>query len=435
MRRPIIYDVTHILHRISVEAPTGIDRIDLDYGGYFGSNPAKIAGGIYYGLKQPQFMSSENVCSLISRIERERRENRPIEQDATFASARGWLLGRRVKQGLDAAKVRDSGNEPKYKFKLKSSPYLRYMKFWGSSSELGRLPENAIYLNIAQHAFEYSAFFDWLSGRPDVKCVFFVHDLLPLDYPEFWPAGHEIIFEKRVATIARHASALLTTSAEVRDRLGVEMARRGRASVPIFARAFPSPFRQQTFETCYDSELFREPYFVVLGTIEPRKNHLLLLNIWRELAQKSELAAKLVVVGRRGWENEQTVDVLERSRQVAPHVLEIANMTNAGLCRLLANARALLMPSFAEGYGLPLVEALGLKTPVIASDLPVFRETTQGNAIFRSPLDGIGWMDSIQRLASVSADAALKSRLSAPAMTLPAYDAYFAAVDEFLANL
>ena len=118
-----------------------------------------------------------------------------------------------------------------------------------------------------------------------------------------------------------------------------------------------------------DRDLAASPYFVVLGTIEPRKNHLLLLNIWRRLAEQQRSPPKLVIIGTRGWENEQVLDVLDRSVLVRPHVVEGSGMGDRGLMRLLANARALLMPSFAEGYGLPVVEALSLGTPVVASDI------------------------------------------------------------------
>jgi glycosyltransferase involved in cell wall biosynthesis len=420
---------------MAVAAPAGIDRIDLAFGKYFGLNPSKICAGVHYGIEQPQFVSPEKVGSIMRRAERHWREVMPVDQDGVFIDVRRWLVGEGGNPARDPQDVDNLKNRLKSRFMLKTLPGFRYTKLLGATRDPRKLPQNAIYLNVAQHAFEFAPFFNWISRRPDVQCVFFVHDLLPLDYPEFWPAGHETIFEKRVATMARHATALLTTSTDVRDRLGEEMIRRGRPSVPILAETFPSPFREETFETCYDPKLFRQPYFVLLGTIEPRKNHLLLLNIWRELAQKSQYVPKLVVVGRRGWENEQTIDILERSPAVAPHVAEISNIATGGLCRLLANARAVLMPSFAEGYGLPLVEAIGLKTPVIASDIAVLRQTAQGRAIFRHPLDGLGWMDAIQKMADVSADEALAERASVPATIIPGHEAYFKAVEDFLARL
>ena len=106
------------------------------------------------------------------------------------------------------------------------------------------------------------------------------------------------------------------------------------------------------------------PYFVYVGTIEPRKNLLFLLAVWRRLVERHGAAApRLVIAGRRGWENENIVDVLDRSRQLAPFVAEASDLTDAGLARLLADSAALVAPSFAEGFGLPVVECLAAGAP------------------------------------------------------------------------
>jgi glycosyltransferase involved in cell wall biosynthesis len=78
------------------------------------------------------------------------------------------------------------------------------------------------------------------------------------------------------------------------------------------------------------------PYFVCIGTIEPRKNHLLLLHLWRHLAETmpAESVPRLVIIGRRGWENEQVVDMLERCPTLKRYVEElgVAQMRGWPLC-------------------------------------------------------------------------------------------------------
>ena len=202
-----------------------------------------------------------------------------------------------------------------------------------------------------------------------------------------------------MATAMTHASAFITTTAVVRDRLESELDRRGRPKVPIHVAHLPSTLFEARKPTPQPSPIAQVPYFVCVGTIEPRKNHLLLLNIWRRLAEETPSPPKLVLVGARGWENEQTFDVLDRGGFTRPHVYEVSGLSGDGLIQLLANARAVLMPSFAEGYGLPVVEALSLGTPVVASDIPVFAEVSQGCALLRHPLDGIAWRNTILALA------------------------------------
>jgi len=137
------------------------------------------------------------------------------------------------------------------------------------------------------------------------------------------------------------------------------------------------------------------PYFVVLGTIEPRKNHLLLLNLWTRLATTMATPPRLVVIGARGWENEQVVDMLERSQRLRGLVEEHNRLGDAGVGSLLTEARAVLVPSFAEGFGLPLAEALASGVPVICSEIPVFREIGGDVPDYLDPLDTLAWREAI----------------------------------------
>jgi glycosyltransferase involved in cell wall biosynthesis len=100
---------------------------------------------------------------------------------------------------------------------------------------------------------------------------------------------------------------------------------------------------------------------------------------------------RLVIVGRRGWENEMVVDLLERSQSISPFMTEYSSLADAKMSGLLRRARALLMPSFAEGFGLPVAEAIAAGTPVICSDLAAHREAGQGVPEYLDPVDGAAW--------------------------------------------
>ena len=79
-----------------------------------------------------------------------------------------------------------------------------YRALYGMGS---MVPRDSIYLNVAQHAFEHHRFFRWLDPRPDVVPVFLIHDLLPLDFSEFFPPGCKHRFERRVETMIARARA------------------------------------------------------------------------------------------------------------------------------------------------------------------------------------------------------------------------------------
>ncbi|MBN8829224.1 MAG: glycosyltransferase family 4 protein, partial [Sphingomonadales bacterium] len=178
------------------------------------------------------------------------------------------------------------------------------------------------------------------------------------------------------------------------------------------------------------------PYFVMLGTIEGRKNHLLLLAIWADLARRLGPAApQLVIIGKRGWESEQAVDMLERSDAIRGHVIELSRCEDALLAAYLRGARALLFPSFVEGYGLPLVEALACGTPVIASDLEVFRELAGDIPEYLSPVDGLGWARAVEDYAAPQSArrAAQLDRMGG--WRAPTWEAHFAGVDRWLERI
>ena len=124
--------------------------------------------------------------------------------------------------------------------------------------------------------------------------------------------------------------------------------------------------------------------------------------------------------------------MLNRCEAIRPSVRWISGLATAHLRRLLANADALLMPSFAEGYGLPVVEALSLGTPAIVSDIPVFREIAQERAVFLSPIDGLGWKRAVTDFCSPDSPRRLAALRAAQSFEAPNWPRYFERVEAFL---
>jgi glycosyltransferase involved in cell wall biosynthesis len=178
------------------------------------------------------------------------------------------------------------------------------------------------------------------------------------------------------------------------------------------------------------------PYFLLCGTIEPRKNHLLILHVWRDLVdRRGDGAPKLVLVGKRGWENEQIRDLLDRSPRLRRHVVEVSGLPTPSLKRLMLGAFALLMPSFGEGYGLPVVEALAVGLPVIASDIPVFREIGDGRLTLIDPTDGPRWREAICEFAEESSGVRAQALANLAGCRVPTWPEIFETVETFLADL
>jgi glycosyltransferase involved in cell wall biosynthesis len=182
--------------------------------------------------------------------------------------------------------------------------------------------------------------------------------------------------------------------------------------------------------------LIAEPYFVMLGTIEPRKNHWLLLQVWRKIIERLGVQApRLVIIGQRGWECENVVDLLERCAPLRGVVTELPACSDADLATYLKHSLALLFPSFTEGYGLPLVEAMALRVPVIASDLAVFREIAGGIPDYLDPLDGMGWLAHIEEFANPSSTGRHAQLSRLVDFVQPTWPAHFRVVEDLMERL
>ena len=225
-----------------------------------------------------------------------------------------------------------------------------------------------------------------------VKPILMVHDLIPLTHPEYNRPNEDHKHRQRMLQAIKTGGLLLCNSADTEQALLAFAAQQQLAAPATLVTHLGVGMPAVSMHTAPATT----PYFVMLGTIEPRKNHLLLLNIWRDLVDAGyPQIPQLLVIGQRGWECEQIIDMFERCQQLRGRVVEIADCSDQQLIDYIRHARALLFPSFVEGFGLPLIEALQLGVPVIASQLPVFSEIAQDIPDYLSPLDGIGWRQAI----------------------------------------
>ena len=257
-----------------------------------------------------------------------------------------------------------------------------------------RLPGGFSYLNVG-HSNLDAARLARLRDGGAARMAIMIHDVIPLDYPEFSRPETPARFEALLRAAAEAADLMIFNSADTRRRT---LRWLDRWQIPVEhvtallgVDPMPDPPVRAPSEP---------PAFVVLGTIEPRKNHLLLLNIWRQFAEEmpADEVPQLHIVGRRGWENENIVDVLDRAPFMGRHVFEHGFLPDGELRDLLAGARALLFPSFAEGFGYPLAEACQMGLPAICADLPVYREFIDNGPSYIDPLDGPGWKNAIVSL-------------------------------------
>lgn len=431
MSPPIAYDITRLVTRVLNRTPNGIDRVDHAFAGHF-VDPSvdNRFGVIATGVLRPRLFTAPASRAAIDGIAVHWGEETDPEQDPAYRKVVTCLAG-----SPDPATHR-VGSVPRVAQGRSGrvAGVLRWCKDHGAPvgrSPRKALPRGARYVNVSQFPMWIASYFEWLEARPDIKAVFFVHDLLPLEMPEYFREPERERHLRRLANLARFGSAVIVTTEIVKESLEDHLASLGRTGMPILvaptpvASVFGSP-------PCPEAALADTPYFVMCGTIEPRKNHLMLLHAWRELVRRDGTQApRLVIVGTRGWKFGAVVDLLERSPLLAGHVVEVSGLSTPAVKRLLDGARALLMPSFAEGYGLPVREALAAEVPVIASDIPAFRAIANERLTLLSPIDGEAWLDAIRaHTRSVPPHGGVE-RAPKPLD----WPSYFEKIDEFVSGL
>jgi glycosyltransferase involved in cell wall biosynthesis len=231
--------------------------------------------------------------------------------------------------------------------------------------------------------------------RRGCRAIVFIHDLIPIEFPEYSHPREKRLHTKRIGNTLNNACGIVVNSRCTERALRSFAAAERLECPPILVNPLGHDLPDAGNESLPSG--LRSPYFVLLGTIEPRKNHLLVLNLWREMARRlGDKTPQLIVIGRRGWECEQVVDMLERCEAIHPHLIELNDAPDNQVAALIRGARALLMPSFAEGFGMPVQEALAWGTPVISTPLPAIKEFAGDIPDYAEPHDGARWLELIE---------------------------------------
>ncbi len=246
-----------------------------------------------------------------------------------------------------------------------------------------------------------------LAGR--ARLVATVHDLAYFRHPEtVAPATRELL-SSRVGRVGFDAAAIITPSEAVRREIvaaGLAPAARVRA-IHHGPGSVTGAARRQL------PKWAPERYALFVGTLEPRKGVATLLDAWRRLRRTAarggcpQPAPDLVLAGRAGWIDPALARRIEAG--VAEGWLhQPGYLAGAELAALYRGACLVAVPSLYEGFGLPLLEAFAAGTPVVASDLAVFREVAGDAALYAPPERPELWVERIAELLADPASSVLR---------------------------
>ena len=378
----ILIDVTRLVGRVLMKGrlPTGVDRVGLAYVAHYGQRARAV---VRLGRRLLVLAPSASRTVFDQLLNPGPKFNQIIA--AKIAKA-GWNWPRRI--------------------------------------------DHAVLFNTGHSGLEIPSYSSSLL-RLGVSPVFLVHDLIPISHPEYCRTGELERHQRRMEAALKISKGLIANSRETLGALRSYADKKGWPLPPAIAAHLAPPKLPSP-----GGNPVGKPYFVTLGTIEPRKNHWMLLQVWRRLIEKhGSEAPQLVIVGQRGWECENVVDLLERGEHLREHVIELSRCSDAQLATYLHHSQALLFPSFAEGYGLPLVEALSVGTPVIASDLPVFKEIAGDIPDYLDPLDGLGWLSLVEAYSATGSAMRDAQKARMRHFVPPSWQQHFEQVDALLEKL
>ncbi|WP_267414522.1 glycosyltransferase family 1 protein [Sphingomonas sp. GC_Shp_1] len=379
----VLLDVSRLIwRRWSGRLPTGIDRVCLAYVEHFGARADAVIQwkGRYIVLDA---VNSHRLMTLLA--------------------AGGPLFRRRLIALLGGALPRAFAGRPRHR---------------------------QIYLNVGHTGLNDPGSVAWIA-RHALRAVHLIHDLIPIETPQFCRPGEAQRHEHRMTNALASASGIIGNSQATLDALRAFAAAHRLPDPPMLAAWLAG----DALPTEAAPEAGDRPYFVVVGTIEGRKNHLLLLQLWQRLVERmGNDAPLLVLIGQRGWEAAGALAMLDRCFALRGAVIERGRCNDDELAGVIKGARALLMPSFAEGFGMPVIEALRLGTPVIASDLAVFREIAGTIPTFLPAHDAVAWEQMVLDFCAPCSEQARQIGAMRD-YRAPDWPGHFAAIERWLAML
>lgn len=287
---------------------------------------------------------------------------------------------------------------------------------WGFSRDK-RIPQNPVLQKSAlSHPFQngdliFTCGLDWdyriienlmlIKQEIDIKIVTVVFDLIPVFNPELLHnSRHSSSLLGHFSSLIEVSDLVLINSKSTQKQLA-NLANDLRLNLPKI-RIIPWGITDLILN--FESELDKPSrvdsgieFILAVGTLEIRKNYELLVQVVK-LSQEDKVSIPLMVfAGRPGWGTHDLMQRIRNDESLRDKLIWLENVSDKQLNWLYSNCKALLSPTFSEGFGLPVAESQAFKTKLILSDIPIYRELFS-SALFASPFDPKQWLKLICRL-------------------------------------
>jgi glycosyltransferase involved in cell wall biosynthesis len=252
-----------------------------------------------------------------------------------------------------------------------------------------------------------------LRKQSEFKFISVIYDLIPLNLPQYVVPFYVDLLAEYFGELLWTSDGCLCISETTRQDL-IEYFDRNGVSPPK-ARSFPlgSELRRLDAEVESPAALINKKYVLYVSTIEPRKNHRVVYEAWCHALLNGAIDAdecRLVFVGIPGWNTAELLHEIRANPLTSGTVVIMSNVSDTLLASLYCNCAFVVFPSFYEGFGLPLAEALGYGKVCVTSGAGALREIGNGLRVDLDPRDTLGWA---VKMAELLADPAKISALEA----------------------
>jgi len=237
--------------------------------------------------------------------------------------------------------------------------------------------------------------------------VLTIHDLAPLENPEWYSRGFALWYSQLVPALARRVRGIVTVSEFCKQRI-VELLRVDEKKVTVAWEAASSTFALRSAEEVHktlDRFGIQKPYFLFVGAVSGRKNIPRLLSAWSRVVDLLN-GATLVMIGKSGLRFADKGNIGSLPKQV----LQLGSVSDQDLARLYTGSQGLLYPSLYEGFGLPILEAMACGCPVLTSSCTAMPEVSGDAAVIVDAMNVDEIADGIRSLADAKCAADLRSR-------------------------
>lgn len=282
---------------------------------------------------------------------------------------------------FDITLIREKTDDQFPKFKTKVIPSLKKIPGFQSFRLFFLVPLYCIFKQ-ANIVFE-PAHFGPFNLPSWIKRVTFIHDLTPIIFPEFHTFNGSVLQKLFLPRILKKTDLIICNSENTKQDL-FKIYPFTKDKVESIYLGISEFFKYSNNRDALDNFKINHAYFLSVNTIEPRKNIVTLLKAFDIYKSNTKTDNKLVLVGGKGWKNEEIYNAIEK-HSFKNDIILTGYVTNEELVELYSHSKAFIYPSKYEGFGLPVIEAALCNTPVIVANNSSLREIApHGELVFET---------------------------------------------------